>query len=418
MRKIYRLFLIIVLLVYAVNASAELKIEPGIALEGQYNDNLFLSNSNKDDDFLTTITPGIKFIYKSPKSIDLSLDYGLHFRYYADHSELNDTDIKETQRIRLNSQLRPFKRFFIDVTDTYDRVPVDIRGNSVADNPYNMTDRNIFTVSPYIMFPVTSSISLKAGYRYSETWHRDNESVDSYTNAAYCSLTKKITRKLNGAINYDYSAFRPEVQDDGEFDKYDRHQGGLGFDYQMTGKIRLDGEVGKIWTDFDEKDDVENVFWNAGIEYNLRDERMTVFKAKYASSLNDSAIDGAYEEKRVDIDFETGRIVKLSINSFYSESEYINTDRNDKVGGVGFEILKPLSNKIDLETGVNWQAEKFSELSVYEKAYRYSLQAGVEYAISRHFSTSAEYRFNSRDSDINNSDFNNNIVAVNARARY
>lgn len=403
---------------YAATAWAEFDVDNGIAIEGQYNDNIFLSSSGEEDDFITTVMPRIILIYKSPKSVDLSLDYGLHFRYYNSHSELNETDIKETQRVALDLQIRPVKRVYVDIEDIYERVPVDIRENNVDNSSYNMTDRNIFTVTPYIVIPLKKSASLKAGYRYIDTWYRDDESVDSYINAVYCSLNKKITRKLNGLINYEYSVYRPEVNDDERFDEYDRQQASLEFAYQMTGKLRLNGEAGEIWTDFDEKDDDENFFWHAGFDYFLRDERMTVVNAGYSRTFYDSAIDGSYEENIVDIYIETGRNAKLSINTFYSEDEYINVDRKDKVGGIGIDVLKPLSGKIDINAGADWQEERFREMSEYEKAYRYSMQAGIEYDMSRYLTTSIRYRYNSRDSDFNSKDFNNNVVSINARAAF
>ena len=64
------------------------QIHPYISLMGEYNDNLYLSKVNKKKDFITTITPGVKFDNMDAKS-GVILDARGGGVFYVDHSNLN-----------------------------------------------------------------------------------------------------------------------------------------------------------------------------------------------------------------------------------------------------------------------------------------------------------------------------------------
>ena len=63
-------------------------LHPYISLQGLYDDNLFLTQDNKTSDFITTVTPGLKYKNEGPAhKFDLGFDLGMNF--YASHSDLN-----------------------------------------------------------------------------------------------------------------------------------------------------------------------------------------------------------------------------------------------------------------------------------------------------------------------------------------
>ena len=64
------------------------KLHPYISVQGLYDDNLYLTQDNKTSDFITTVTPGIKYKNEgSAHKFDLGFDLG--FNFYASQSELN-----------------------------------------------------------------------------------------------------------------------------------------------------------------------------------------------------------------------------------------------------------------------------------------------------------------------------------------
>ena len=64
------------------------QIHPYITVKEEYNDNLYLTKENKKRDFITTITPGIRFDNMDAKS-GIILDVNGGPVFYYDHSNLN-----------------------------------------------------------------------------------------------------------------------------------------------------------------------------------------------------------------------------------------------------------------------------------------------------------------------------------------
>ncbi|MEK7698611.1 MAG: TIGR03016 family PEP-CTERM system-associated outer membrane protein, partial [Nitrospirota bacterium] len=85
------------------SAMAKLDIKPALTLREEYNDNIFLTKTNREDDFITSVSPNIRLNY-ALSYLDLSLDYGLNFKFFAHHSELNLTSLTNTQTASLKHQ--------------------------------------------------------------------------------------------------------------------------------------------------------------------------------------------------------------------------------------------------------------------------------------------------------------------------
>ena len=69
-----------------LNAWAEIEIHPRLTVEEEYNDNIFLDSRNEEEDWITTIQPGISLDYRN-RSVEATVDYSLRYRFYKDNSE-------------------------------------------------------------------------------------------------------------------------------------------------------------------------------------------------------------------------------------------------------------------------------------------------------------------------------------------
>ena len=64
------------------------KLHPYITVQGLYDDNLYLTQDNKTSDFITTVSPGLKYKTEGPAHrFDLGFDLGMNF--YASNPDLN-----------------------------------------------------------------------------------------------------------------------------------------------------------------------------------------------------------------------------------------------------------------------------------------------------------------------------------------
>ncbi len=406
-------FLVIFLISTASYSFDKLKIVPSVSVREEYNDNLFLSRYDREEDFITTVFPKIEIQSSPNRYLDLELDYGLRFKFYADHDELNDTSIRETQNIEFEAQARPVNRVFIDITDTYERVPID-DDDSVAEGNvfFNMTDRNTFFISPYVELPVTPTVSTRAGYSYTNIWHMDDELIDSDTHSAFLSFDKRFSSKVDGTVRYTYLAYRPKLADEQDaVEEYDRQEGAVIIVYRVNTQLEIRGEVGEAWTDFDEEDDddTNNTFWNVNTTYSFGS---SVAGAGYSYTLLDSSTSGAYKSQRIDLSFATGRTFRLTITPSYTENKYLNVNRKDEFSGIALEISRPLSQKLNILLTGDMEKQKF--LPEDRKVDRYSLGSRLEYIVSRSITASVGYRYNNRNSTLDTEDFYNNIAWLQA----
>ena len=103
---------IVLNLALVAESSAEGRFGASLSVREEYNDNILLTNVNRQSDFITTISPGLAVGYKT-SAVDFSLDYGLNFKFYLQHDVYNETSINNAQKIRLDTTFQPGKFFLV-----------------------------------------------------------------------------------------------------------------------------------------------------------------------------------------------------------------------------------------------------------------------------------------------------------------
>ncbi len=467
------LFLVVA---WASRASAELTFTPGIMVREEYNDNIDLTKDNRRHDFITTVTPSLNALIDT-NLLKLSLDYGLFFKLFAKHSEDNETSLAKTQRVRFDTTYNPIRDIlFLKVSDVYARVPIDERRPVAAGNDFvNTTDSNILTVNPYIVLPLTSSISLTAGYTYKNIWYDDPEGETAQDHSATGRLTKTFGERLSIYGEYAYRAHRPKdkirienilsssflgYDTDGNPDfsfpepvssqesgwnGYDTHTGMIGAVLQVTPKLTLSGSAGKIFYRYKSGTltetlqflygtaliveappvlreyrpaDSDSLIWNAQANY-LLSERFTV-TANYAQDFYDSVNDGAVKRKTTGGSIKYKQGIEATLAGFYTNSDYETEDREDKSAGGTLSARVPLGANLAANVGGSYTRYRFSPdeiITVTEKVNRYTAQASLEYTL-RLLTMGLGYTWNYNDSNVNVNDYRNNIVWLQARLTY
>lgn len=386
-----------------------------------YNDNIFLESDNEEDDFILTVSPNIAFNYSTGKALDLTLYYGLNFRFYDSHSQLNDEDIDDVQDISAEARIKLSNNIVIDIDDSFDKVPIDVRRRSAIDNYHeNMTSMNTLTVSPNMILPMTDTVSAHIGYSYKNIWYNDSSLVDSENHSAFLTLFKKFSARINGSLRYVYSSYRPELDGIGNgaaIADYDRHEASAAIDYQITPSLKIKGEVGEAWFDYQSVEDRRDFFWNIGTETDniLKISENTSVGFNYGIQFDNSPTSGTYRSQVLNLYFETGNVLKFSVNPYYQDVKYLTSDRKDRSFGVSFALSRPLSRKLEVSVVGKWENNEY--LNSGEDVRNYSIGSNVHYILNRRMKISMGYRFNLQNasSDISTeelaiNDYKNNIA--------
>jgi hypothetical protein len=390
---------------------AKLDLNTRIRLREIYNDNIFLTQSNREYDFITIISPSIGLRYYH-RSIDLTLDYGLDFKFYSHHNELNETGLKNTQTLRLRSEFRPLNKIFIEISDIYRRVPIDIRRRIAFENIFvDMTDSNVFLISPRFEYPLSRTLNTKFGYRFTDIWYEAEEGNDSDSHLTFFTMERRLTPHLMFFLKYNYLIQKTEFTED-----YDRHQGSVSIVYKKDSDITMQSEFGKAFFDYSGIEDKTMNFWYVSTDYRLRFLRKITVGASYDTSFYDSVTEGVYKSRRLAFHLTTGKHLKLNIRSYYTVDKYLEEERKDKVTGIAIDLSRLLTRKI--ESSIRFLCERQRFLPEDERVHRYSVDSRFEYKFGRRLSGGIGYIYNNKNSDIDVNDFHNNIVWIQANFIY
>ena len=388
----------------------QINFTPRISTSEEYTDNVFLSDTNKEHDYITTISPGFT-IEALGKNSGATVSYDPSYSFYDRYSE-NDSwrhnaqfsgwaDISKNNRLDVRNQ-------FVQTEDPLSEA--DIVSSRVKD-PYAQIDNTIrrdrntyYTNSSTARFThsfgESDSIYLEHNYSILEN---DDETIEdnamhnpsmgltywfmpqwgfdanvSYTKGEYdtsddlnkwsgrLKLVHKFTRQFEGFVGYGH-----EVMDyKGETEDYRTYNPFMGFDYAIAEDTSISGDIGYFIHDNKSSDD------DSGLTAN-----MSLGKTFKRGSLNlkgscgyDEADFGAenlgyskFYEAGGSASYELTRHVSGNIFGSFRESKYkaLAPDRRDQNTRCGLGLtIKPLTW---MAIGVNYTYRLFdSTLAGYD----------------------------------------------------
>jgi hypothetical protein len=385
---------------------ALLHITPSISLREEYNDNIFLTPTDKEGDFITSIFPSIN-VSSETDFLKLSLDYGLDIKLYLHNSDQNETSLKGMQRINLDTTLSPYKDiFFIKISDVYERVSIDERDQVAYDNYIvNMTDRNIFSINPYVEYPLSGTVKTRLGYTYKNVWYSDDAGDNYEDHMASLSITKELSAKLTGTVSYDYLMYKPTKNEDHFNEDYDQQTARLQLHYALGPNFTIEGGIGQTWFDYERQEDSDFFVWNVLAQYNVT--KNISISGGYAIEFPHSVEEGTYESKVATGTLNYAGKIPLNVTVFKKDDTYLSSDREDKATGVTLGTTIPITPKVACR--LNGLYTKYEFFDPDEKTDRYGFQIAFDYQLKRTF-FSLGYTYNQNDSNIDDNDYKNNIV--------
>ena len=370
---------------------SELEFHPAIAVNEEYNDNVFYTTHNRVTDYITHAVPSITSSYKAP-ILTVDLNYMLDYMYYANGSVGSNLSHNLTATGKLTAVEN---LLYLDASDTYSRVSIDATRDVTMQSPLaGQVDQNVVNISPYVTLRPTLKTKVKAGYRYVDIRYNGISGGSAFTSlsvtdhVAFLDTAYEFTSKWSATGGYSFT-----LQQSGA-DEYHQHQGNVGFRYEYSNKSFLFGQAGYTWTKFNNNRSLDDLFWNAGFTHTFDTVTATVNTG--VTYTEDPLLLSTIQNKNASISLDkTFPVGSMGLSFNYSEitaaeSKMLLTRMyGGKIQG-GYEFTS------DLKGNVGFTAEKYDNETIpggtattYTR--RFLVNSGFTYQLGDQFSVSLNY---------------------------
>lgn len=231
---------------FAVPAHAlEWRFEPFLNASATLSDNANQSETNPEDAFILTATPGFTLHSEGSRRVQASLSYGLSGT--ARFGDRERTYVNHNLGAIGNAELvEDF--LYIDGTARLSQQLISLFGSpaEATINDANRADTFNYLISPYIQKRLGSYANLLARYSNSGSVFENDAATNANVNTVSASLTSG-TRFKDLFWGLDYSNRQANNKDDADA-TFERVSGTLG--YQLTRKFRVFASAGEEWNDY------------------------------------------------------------------------------------------------------------------------------------------------------------------------
>lgn len=386
---------------------SEFRIQPGITLGEEYNDNIFLAPENRSYDYISEIKPSIKILYSVPLW-DWDVSYFYDYHYYARYTDLN-TSQNQSNVLDLKNHTRIKDEYvFLDVKDNYSRVSLDLARDFTQESSFvNQTDRNILTVDPYFIMRPTSKMTVTTGYTYSNLWYKDPTAINQENNIVYTGLQEELSQRSILTAGIRHTQNRNSVQGYTEDDVY------LGQRYEYEENSTLTGTIGNSWFNFPGEERTTQITWDANFTH--RYSTMTVTFETGLRFVPDPFLILRRQDRylaTIRRDVERTSLVVSGGLIEYRDIKNKNLQNSDyRVNGRLSHAISTTS-KIILDLSADW----YWDYLAYTKTQRYLTGVRFEHLVAENLTLALEYRYtNSYTPDVYSDNYFNNRFSVELR---
>ena len=342
--KQFILFIIIVMCLPAPAFSAgslhyeALEIHPFVSVKETYDDNIFAVAKNTTNDWINTITPGIKLVLPFRMHM-FTAEYNAVINSYSSYSSENTTD----QNAKVLADFKLGSLFGLTFSDTY-ASGHEPRVSSTS-GQIEKFERNAAAVTATYQFVDRSKIKMeytrtKWRFMLSEYRSRDEDLVATY-------LYYRFAPSTSAFVEYDWKNVAYDKKDNGLDSQV--QSGFLGLTWEMTASTRGTVKGGYLQKNFGVSDKQNFGTWGASADISHAFSDSSLLKISATRDINESSAlgtryfvtTGAYAEYTHKLIYNISVVARASYGvDDYSDAIAPDTvARNDKtfLGGVGLK---------------------------------------------------------------------------------
>lgn len=357
------------------------RFHPIISVKGEYSDNLNLTKTNKAEDFITTVHPGIRFSNMGDKA-GVDLDYTLGAVFYGKRSNLNYVshnaamDVKYMTASHVNFYLkesfvrsdepREQEYFTIPVANRYvlatateravywrnvvaptveyqfgpeSRLGVTYRNNIYRTDSTSGQNSQEHYINPFFSywFNKRNGMSLEYGLTYGEF----DRNPDLTGHRATGRYTYRFSPQHSIFLEYIYSnrAFDTSAPSESSLNPdYNTHEPSVGMSFMISSTLTASAQIGYFWTRLKTGIGREGVSYKG--ELANSDPRSTYglsFQGGYTEDFFTSQNLGFIRYHRLTgfLNHRLDKQVSLGCFGNIEYAEFETSDRRDTIWGVG-----------------------------------------------------------------------------------
>lgn len=236
-------------------AGAEFRVLPSISVGEEYNDNIFLTPNNKQDDFITRIIPGLVLTYRTG-FWSWDMDFAYDYRKYLKRTRTEDS----TYRLDLkNRTILVDNLLFFEAEDRYERISLDVTRDFTQQSLFvNQTDQNVLTLNPYVATGLGDSHKLYLGYRYIDTRYSEPSAISTKDNIGYLETLSTLSSSMTFSTGIRYTRDQNDVDDYYKTDLY------AGPRYSYATNSYAYCLLGATWVSFTGFPQAKHLLWDLG----------------------------------------------------------------------------------------------------------------------------------------------------------
>lgn len=363
----------------AAQAGAEVRLRPSLVMSEEYNDNIFATERNRDEDYITRLLPGFEAAYAAAR-LDASVSYFYDYRYFAKQRSNNI----ETHKLKAESRAELVENtFFLKLSDNYDRVSTDPTVEKTNESLFlSQTDANFFVAEPYLTLRPYGRIELTAGYRYLNVWYKEPGSVDKKDHTFYLKAGSELSEFTSWNLYGEHMEEKSMAAD------FKRDSASAGFVHKYGEESFVSASIGGSRLDFDAGKTYSSLFWNASIT-----QALGLFKGVFATSARMN--ENPQSTPQWEYSYSAALSRALSRSS-YKVSVYLTDYKNSETEALETRKYGTALN-FDHKFSENAQyvlsatAEKFEKRTIHAYTNRLYVDQAIKYSFSKGLSASLGY---------------------------
>ncbi|MFV0422331.1 TIGR03016 family PEP-CTERM system-associated outer membrane protein [Oleidesulfovibrio sp.] len=412
MKRLLFLLLAVAFCLSPSAAAADLDLNAGVSVGGEYNDNVDETSGGRSD-YITHVKPTLGATYEGGR-ITGSLSYAGDYQYYKDGTYEDDYNHRLEAEVLANV-IEDF--FFVSVTDNYSSVYSDARRGEVLEGDdteaSGTVDRNVATFSPYFVLHPDERTQINTGYKFTDLrYMQQDDGTDKMSHQLFVDVDRLLSEKLSALAGYSVTQEDAE-EEEGPSDDLIRHRVYVGGTYTYAEESSITLRVGPSYTEYDRGGSATDLFYEASLVHSFGSVIATLgFNQDYTDDpdTGDILLTASYNAGLTKV-FDRA---SLTLAVEYSESE----EAEGSVGAEGSASTtkrwRPslrgtyeLSERAVLTSGLVYDTEDTDD----GETERWYYDAALSYEMLENIKATLSYRYKSVDEPGSNPWNSNRIMA-------